>query len=271
MKTTWILRLTVLFSVALSACGSAPAPQDTQTSIPTSEPPPPSSTPKPATSPQPPTRTPMPPTATPLPEGVLFRDDFEGSFQPEWEWINENPDKWSFVDFGGAGWLQIVGDKPGGFAEQSNTLMRPLPEGEFEIRTHAIADPRQNHHQANIFIFQDESNYIRLNFGFCDHCGLSQGYGYFMETVIENNPFGDFYAVERDPEETDVYLRLVNLGGSITGYHSLDNESWDRIGAFGNYFDFRSVGLGATNSVPPDWEVEDIEALFEYFEIRVLD
>jgi len=41
------------------------------------------------------------------------------------------------------------------------------------------------------------------------------------------------------------------------------------IGAFGNYFDFVSVGLGATNSVPEAWEVEDIEALFDYFEVSV--
>jgi hypothetical protein len=88
-----------------------------------------------------------------------------------------------------------------------------------------------------------------------------------METIIENNPFGDFYAVPRSPEATDVYLRLVNQGGSITGYYATELGDWQRIGAFGNYFDFVSVGLGATNSVPADWEVEDIIAQFDYFEI----
>lgn len=209
------------------------------------------------------------PEATPLPEGMLFRDDFEGYLQPGWVWINEDPDKWSFVEFSDSYWLQIVGSDPGNFEDQVNTLMRALPEGDFVITTHVIADPRQNHHQANIFIFEDAQNYIRLNFGYCDHCGLPEGYGYFMETVIENNPFGDFYAVPRTAEDTDVYLRLVNQGGSITGYYATEYGDWQRIGAFGNYFDFVSVGLGATNSVPEDWDVEDIEALFEYFEITL--
>jgi hypothetical protein len=250
---------------------AAELPTDTPTEVeaPPTETPAPTATEAPPTSTPEPTPTPPPPTPTPLPENVLFRDDFEDTFQPGWEWINENPDKWSFVEFGDSYWLQIVGDKPGNFENQTNTLMRALPEGDFVITAHVIADPRQNHHQANIFIFENPQNYIRMNFGFCDHCGLAEGYGYFMETVIENNPFGDLYAVPRSAEDTDVYLRLVNQGGSITGYYATVYGEWQRIGAFGNYFDFVSVGLGATNSVPADWEVEDIEAMFDYFEISL--
>lgn len=240
-----------------------PQPTDSQvppTDIPPTEPPEPTATLAPT----------FTPTATPLPAGVLFRDDFEGYFQPGWSWINENPDKWSIVDFGNATWLKIIGDNAGGFEEnRTNILMRPLPEGDFVITTHVVADPRTNHHQANIFIFEDPQNFIVMNFGFCDHCELSSGagHGYFMETIIENSPFGDFYAVPRAPEDTDVYLRLVNQGGSITGYYATAEGDWQRIGAFGNYFDFVSVGLGATNSIFPEWQGEPIEALFDYFEI----
>lgn len=246
-----------------TAVPSTDIPEPTETEIK------PTDTLVPATDTPEPTATPEPPTLTPLPEGMLFRDDFEDSFQPGWEWINENPEKWSFVEFGDSKWLRIVGDKPGNFEDQTNTLMRALPEGDFVITAHIVADPRQNHHQANIFIFENAQNYIRMNFGYCDHCGLPEGFGYFMETVIENNPFGDFYAVPRTAEDRDVYLRLVYQGGSITGYYATQYGDWQRIGAFGNYFDFVSVGLGATNSVPEAWEVEDIEALFDYFEITL--
>jgi len=243
-----------------------PVQQPTDTKVPATN------TVEPTATEVPPTNTPEPtatPSATPLPEGMLFRDDFEGVLQPGWEWINENPEKWSFVEFGDSIWLQIVGDKPGNFDDQTNTLMRALPDGDFVITTHVVADPRQNHHQANVFIFEDAENYIRMNFGYCDHCGLPEGYGYFMETIIENNPFGDFYAVQRSAEDTDVYLRLVSQGGSITGYYATEADEWQRLGAVGNFFEFVSVGLGATNSVPEGWEVEDIEALFDYFEILV--
>jgi hypothetical protein len=263
-----ILGMTVLVGCAQATEIPATHPPE-DTKIPPTETLEPTETEIPPTETLEPTATPEPPTITPLPEGMIFRDDFEGSFQPGWEWINENAEKWSFIEFGNAKWLQIIGDKPGNFEDQTNTLMRGLPEGDFEITAHIMADPRQNHHQANIFIFEDAKNYIRMNFGFCDHCGLPEGYGYFMETIIENNPFGDFYAISRSPEDRDVYLRLVNQEGSITGYYATEYGDWQRIGAFGNYFDFISVGLGATNSVPEAWEVKDIEALFDYFEITV--
>lgn len=171
MKKAIMLSLGIL--ILLVGCSQATEVPPTQelkrepTQLPTDTKVPPTDTTEP-------TATPKPPTLTPLPEGMLFRDDFESSMQPGWEWINENPEKWSFVEFGDSYWLRIVGDKPGNFEDQTNTLMRSLPEGDFVITAHVIADPRQNHHQANIFIFEDAHNYIRMNFGFCDHCGLAE-------------------------------------------------------------------------------------------------
>jgi hypothetical protein len=268
--------LSVLIFALLTACTpaaeqNAPPEATSPSPAPTLPPPPsqvtPTQPPSPTETPLP-SETPLPPTQTPLPQGILFRDDFEGYLQPGWTWMNEDPQRWSLVEFNQSGMLRIVADKPGNFEDQVNTLMRPLPEGDFAISAHILADPRQNHHQANIFLFENPQNYIRLNFGFCDHCGLpDSGHGYFMETVIENNPFGDLYAVQRNPEDKDVYLRLVNQGGSLTGYYATTPGDWQRIGAFGNYFRFVSVGIGATNSIPPEMNAEDLEALFDYFEI----
>jgi hypothetical protein len=259
-------------TIVLVACSQTPADQPAME--PTLEPTEvpiivPTDTEVPPTDKPEPTPTPDPPTPTALPEGVLFRDDFNMAFESGWEWVNENPEKWSFIEFGDDELLKIVGDKAGSFDAQTNTLSRELPEGDFVITAHVIADPRMNFHQANIFIFEDSLNYIRLNFGFCDICGNPEGYGYYMETVIENNPFGDLYKAPRASDDTDVYLKLVNQGGSITGYYATTYGEWQKIGAFGNYFDFVSVGIGATNSVPESWEVEDIEALFDYFEISL--
>ena len=89
-----------------------------------------------------------------------------------------------------------------------------------------------------------------------------------METFIDNNPFEDAYFVPRDPAATDVYLRLVNQNGSLTGYAAVQPDEWQKVAAFGNYFDFKMVGLGATNS-NPNGVAEDLVALFDYFEIRV--
>ncbi len=284
------MKKNILFVLVLTLLlGCAPPVEEPQTAElnlpPQEEVVPPTDTPEPTATLVPPTDTPQPTatleptleptftsTVTPLPEGVLFRDDFEGYLQPGWGWINENPDNWSFVTFGDSSWLQIIGENAGGFGEnRTNILMRPLPEGDFVITAHIVADPHVNFQQANIFIYEDPENFIVMNFGFADvfQFESGSGHGYFMETFIENNPFGDVYAVPRSPEDTDVYLRLVNQGGRITGYYGTTYGDWQQIGAFGNYFDFVSVGLGATNSVPPEYEVEDIEALFDYFEISL--
>ena len=74
--------------------------------------------------------------------------------------------------------------------------------------------------------------------------------------------------IARDPALTDVYLRLVNQDGSITGYYASEYGDWQKVGAFGNYFDFKLVGLGTTNSNPNGVE-NDIISQFDYFEISV--
>jgi hypothetical protein len=253
----------ILLSLVAAGCGPAETPPAVPTETPEVEP---ADTEVPPTKKPTRTPTPVPPTQTPLPEGVLFRDDFEGSLQPGWEWRNEDPTRWSFVE---NGWLEIVGDDISLFMEEErgmiNFLTRDLPEGEFAIVTHVQADPDESFEQAAIYIFEDEDNYIALNLGYCGVCGVG-GPGYFMETFIDNNPFGNHYEVPRDPSATDVLLKLVNQAGSITGYYMETDGEWQRLGAFGHFFEFNSVGLGATNSNAEGVE-EDIVARFEYFEI----
>jgi regulation of enolase protein 1 (concanavalin A-like superfamily) len=213
-----------------------------------------------------PTATPEP---TPLPQGLLFRDDFEGYLQPGWIWVNEEPEHWIFIE---DGWLEITGGNAAFFHEGeeigiTNFLTRELPEGEFMITSHIHSNPTENFQQAAIYIYQDRNNYVALNIGYCDICATG-GPGFFMETFIDNNPFGDAYLVLRDPEVTDVYLRLVNQGGSITGYYATTPGEWQRVGAFGNFFDFKLVGLGTTTAKPEGTE-NPIVSRFDYFEIAL--
>ena len=281
MKLKYLLPLIVL--IILAACSTAEStgeqaptsPPSTNTAQAATEVPPIITREATATEEAPtetlaPTPTQIPPTPTPtaLPEGIFFRDDFEGYLQPDWEWMNEVPENLSFVEFNESEWLLILGDNPGSLEEQKNTLMVQLPDGDFIITAHIIADPRQNFHQANIFIAEDLQNYIRLVFGFCETClPESTGHGYFMETIIDENPSGDLITVPRNPEDQDIYLRLVNSSGMITGYYAVEFGNWQEIGSIENTFEFVDAGLGATNSVPDDQDVQNIEALFDYFEI----
>ena len=222
---------------------------------------------------QQPTLLPGRSTSEALPEGVLFREDFNNQLQDGWQWWNEDPELWSFVEFGDSTWLRIVADDPVAPQDQVNSLVRLLPEGDFVITAHIIANPNENFHQANIFIFEDEASYIRLNLGFCDRCGLPDGYGYFLENITERNvmntPSGEFSMIHRSAEDQDVYLRLVRQGGSVTGYFATEYGDWQRIGSYNHAFDFGLIGLGATNIPPEGGQAEGIVAMFEYFEVSV--
>jgi regulation of enolase protein 1 (concanavalin A-like superfamily) len=276
--------ITMLFLLSLAGCSKSteipptkqPTQEPTQISVDTEAPatdtPEPTKTDIPATFTAEPTGTPLPtatpepPTLTPLPEGTLFREDFEGYLQSGWTWVNEDATRWSFVE---GGWLEIIGGDEGFYFQGNygmpNFLTRDVPDGEFMITAHVQSNPNEDFQQAAIYIYEDQSNYVAINIGYCGPCG---GPGFFMETIIDNNPFKDAYMDKRSPNDTDVYLRLVSQGGSIIGYYATSLDDWQKIGAFGNYYNFKYVGLGTTNLNVKGVE-KDIVSRFDYFEISL--
>ena len=260
-----IFIITLLILLLLSACGSPPV----ATSEPTPLPEPTEAAPQPTEPPAEPapTETPEPspepaptiePTATP--ENQIFRDDFSGEFQPGWTWENENPDRWTFTD---DGWLQIIGED--GFrldAEvngQSNMLWRDLPEGDLLITVHIETKPDTNFQQTAIWLYEDGDNFIVINRGFCEPCG---GNGVYMDYKIQGS-IGNYKFLT---EVTDLYLRLEKTEAAISGYYALEPGQWERLGRFGNFFDFKLVGLGVSN-VDPFGADSDVVGRYDYFEI----
>jgi len=236
-----------IFLACQSAATSIPIP--TATSVP------PTNTSLPTNTPLP-TETPKP-TMTPLPVGVLFRDDFEGELQSGWEWENENPAKWTFTD---DGWLQIIGEYNSllGENQQNNLLWYSLPAGDFVVTVHLKTKPFENFQQAAIFIYEDPENYVTINRGYCDPCSTG-GNGFYMDYKIGGEWGG--YKAKTDSE--DVYLRLESKGNTISGYYATVPDQWERLGRFGNFFQFRKVGIGVSNVRASN----DVVGLFDYFEI----
>jgi regulation of enolase protein 1 (concanavalin A-like superfamily) len=196
------------------------------------------------------------PTATP--EGQFFRDDFTDSIQPGWEWENENPAKWTITS---DGWLEIIGETESllGDEWQSNLLWYQLPEGDFVITAHLKTKPFENFHQATVYIYEDPENYIAINRGYCDICELTKGNGIYMEYKIDSAWGG--YQKATDAE--DVYLRLESSNDMISGYYAFEEGQWERLGRFGNYFEFNKVGIGVSNVN----SANDVVGMFDYFEI----
>jgi hypothetical protein len=205
-----------------------------------------------------PTSTPKP-TNTPLAPGVLFRDEFTDGVSAQWEWENEIPDRWEISD---DGWLQIMGDGPSllGDETQNNLLWHPLPSGDFVITAHLRTMPFQNFQQTTIYVYEDPDNYIALNRGFCDICA-SGGGGFYMEYKVT----GDFGAYQIATDAEDVFLRLESNDEMISGYYATEADGWQRIGRFGNFFEFSRVGIGVTNV----GAAQDVVGQFDWFEIVI--
>lgn len=251
----------ILICLLLIACGTSPqteAPMPPQEELLSPTPISPTATSQPTA-----TFTPEPtptvvPTATP--ENQIFRDDFNGELQPGWTWENENPDRWTFTD---DGWLQIIGED--GFrldAEvngQSNMLWRDLPEGDLLITVHIETKPDTNFQQTAIWLYEDGDNFIVINRGFCEPCG---GNGVYMDYKIQGS-IGNYKFLT---EVTDLYLRLEKTEAAISGYYALEPGQWERLGRFGNFFDFKLVGLGVSN-VDPFGADSDVVGRYDYFEI----
>ncbi len=262
MKLTFRFLIALAISILVAGCASpqtaTPPPIQQATAVP------PTDTPLPPPTAIPPTDTPIPtPTNTPLPEGVLFRDDFNGSLQPGWTWENENPDRWGFTQ---GGWLQILADDGSLLAggTQTNMLFRDLPDGNFEIIVHLNADPAFNFQQAAIFLYEDPQHYIGINHGYCDVC-VPGGKGVYMDYKIGET----WGAYKQKFAEPDLYLKLTYEPDTISAWYALQPNEWIRLGRFGNVFKFSRVGLGAAN-IDVTGTGEDLVALFDYFEIRSL-
>ena len=265
MKRIFALIWGLLILALLAACGT-PAPAQ-PTSQPTAAAPvisQPTETPLPE-----PTNTPAPTSTsapTPLPEGMLFRDDFTGSLLPGWTWENEKPDRWKVTD---DGWLQIMGEDPSALngQAQSNMLFRELPAGNFMVTVHLTAATDSNFQQAAIFLYEDVNNYVAINRGFCEPCFPGKGNGVFMDYKIggQNYWLGD-NKIQADP--VDVYLRLVSKDKVIYGYYAFSPDDWQLLTRLGDFFEFKRVGLGVTNSDAGNSN-SDLIGSFDYFEISM--
>ena len=204
------------------------------------------------------------PDPSPTPEGLVFRDDFSGELAQGWIWGNENPEKWSLTEDRG---LEIIGedafDLSGDFP-QNNVLLRELPQGEIAVTVHLEADPDTDFQQAALWLWESGETYVRINRGYCSHCG---GSGFFFDYVIPGLPNGSYELPGFD--QTDVYLRIEITSDMISLYYGLEPGQWQRLGRFGNAFQFDQVGIGVTN-LDPFGADDDLVARFDWFEITEL-
>jgi beta-xylosidase len=247
----------VVLIFSLAACGSPAAPtlESTSPPLPTN------------TSIVEPASTPIPPTATlepsPTPDPLLFRDDFEGSLGEGWAWTRENKTSWSLTN--NPGWLEIVA-RPGyvGDGTLDNILLRPVPDGNFEIETKVTFKPVGDYQLAGLLVYESAANFLQFGRAFCDAPNVCAKDGFYVDLVVNNNSDGQNLATAAQNTEI-AYLRLRREGNKYTMYASHDGQEWQLIGEKTSEMTPLFIGLLAGQA----WSAPQ-PAEFDYFVVNQL-
>ena len=214
-----------------------------------------------------PSSTPTPVTPTVSPTSTLdprfFRDDFNEALDAGWSWMREDPQNWSLTTLPGSLQINVAG---GYVAEQTNPnlLLRPAPEGNFQIETQITFRPSRNYQFAGLIIYENPSNFIQAGRSYCSSVGCP-GAGLYMDYYedgkIVKPDFGQAYG-DIDP----LLLRLSRKEDLYTFEASTDGKVWFIIGSHTS--DMQPIQIGLVTG--QRMRGENVPATFEYFEIRSL-
>jgi hypothetical protein len=218
-------------------------------------------------------KPPATPTATLTPEAgpksdnLIIREDFNGNFDSEWNWIRAGDNQWNLMEK--PGFLQVYLTRTTQVYESSpDTLFLHWIEVEnFEIITRVLFEPERNFQKVGLVIYEDRDNYVALLRAYAD-VGDNPGNAIYFDNISLSAPvYGDInYHNYSTPitNPSEVYLRLKRDGNTYIAYYSLDGQSWIRIGEHTSPIEPVSYGFLIGKSDQP------ISAAFDYFELYEL-
>jgi beta-xylosidase len=96
----------------------------------------------------------------------LFADDFKGALDPKWVWTDPNNDA-QYDLKARSGFLRLTAPDGNDLAPYTNydapRLLRPVSDN-FLIETLVEFDPQEDYQGTGLLIWQDEDNFLRLEF-----------------------------------------------------------------------------------------------------------
>ena len=201
-------------------------------------------------------------TTEPVTDPNYFRDDFDGTLGPGWQWLHEDPDNWSLSAVPGA--LQINVD--GGHVSDEtirNLLLRSAPTGNFQIETKVTFRPIADYQFAGLIVYESAPNIIQAGRAFCALSDVCVGEGLYVDYYNSGNFVTPNFAAAYTDNET--YLRLLRQGDTYTFQSSSNGSEWILRGGTVSTMNPLQIGLVAGQNT-----VEPVPALFDYFEVRSL-
>lgn len=189
-------------------------------------------------------------------------DDFDTeTLAPTWSWINESPDHWSLTE--APGFLRLVLQP-----DFTTMLVRPVPQGDFEIRTRLIFTPTTNFEMGGLVLYQDDGNLLLLGRAFCEfgYPGCVEGNGIYFDHIEDGALVGDNYGM-RTASTGLAYLRIIRQGSFYTGYVSEDGQNWLLVGRHevSSEVELDWMGLAIRGPIEQTEQTEQTSADFDFF------
>jgi hypothetical protein len=197
-------------------------------------------------------------------ENLVFRDDFEGSFNSEWTWIRAEDDQWNLTENPGFLHVDLTRTSDPFEGGPDTLFLRWIEEENFEITTRILFEPKRNFQRTGLVVYEDRDNFVGLLRAYAD-VGNNPGNAIFFDNVSPSVPgyddadFENFATQISNP--SDVYLKLRREGTTYTGYYSLDGQNWTLAGVHTSPIEPVSYGLLIGKSDQP------ISAEFDFFEL----
>lgn len=170
----------------------------------------------------------------------LYRDDFEGALAPGWNWIREEEDQWSLTKR--HGFLRFFLE-PASYPR--NLLLRPAPEGDFEISTRVLFTPSSNKQFAGLLIYQDDDNRLKLGraYAYFDwDPDLSPGNAIYFDNKVQGQYGCPSFGTVTD-SVSEAYLKIRREGNLYSAYYSPDGVTWTLTGQHVAELESISIGL----------------------------
>jgi len=200
---------------------------------------------------------------------VLAFDNFDNKLNLKWDILHVDPSHVSLTKKPGT--LTITTQR-GGLSMSSNDYKSlfvidcATGAGEdFQITTHISSfKPVANWNQAGLIFYNDDDNYLKWVYEW----NARPRFTIIGET---NGQWTTSHWIDAPAHLEEIYLRMTKRGSGYTFWTSLDGKSFHRHGRF-KWGDGRvkRVGLLAINGMPPGATALEVDASFDFFEVRAL-
>jgi len=170
--------------------------------------------------------------------GGVVSDEFNGTMNARWQWIN--PSGNATHEVVSQGRLHIAAPTNNDLYPASNynapRLLQPI-SGNFTVETSIEFNPNFFYQGAGILIWQDEGNFLRFERAYATNQGLS-----FMK--VEKGTLSDISPLTYHLTAiTRIELRIQRDGNYLTTFWRIPGQEWQPDGITVLHFDNAMVGL----------------------------